>query len=541
MRTAVVEDPVVALVVGERQPTFPHSDRLDPPVRQFVQIGDLVPCRFFVGAIGHIWNIRQVVSHGDMNELNSKEHDVLVIGGGPAGENAADLAARGGLKVALIEHELLGGECTYWACMPSKGLLRPGDALDAARRTPGAGAAVQGEIDVQAALERRDALASNWDDAGQVEWLEGVGVELIRGHGRLAGPRIVEVAADGDTTAYHAAKAVIIATGTSGVVPSIEGIDTVDYWTSRDVTTADDVPERLTVIGAGPVGVEMAQAWNWLGSEVTLLELAERLLPKEEPFVGEELRASLERAGIVVHTGAETQTISQSDDVVIHTRVVLADGTVEGIDSDRLLVAVGRQPNTGEIGLDSIGLEPGEFIEVDNDLLATGVDGDWLYAVGDVNGRSLLTHTGKYQARIAGAHIAGQDTEAWGDLKANPRVVFTSPEIAAVGLTEAQARERGVDVAVASHDIGGVAGSSVLGKGYRGTCQIVVDRAADTIVGATFVGPRVSEILHSATIAIIGEVPIDKLWHATPSFPTLSEVWLRLLEAYRDEHGHEFN
>jgi dihydrolipoamide dehydrogenase len=475
--------------------------------------------------------------------IEDSAYDVLVLGGGPAGENVADIAARDGLRVALIERHLVGGECSYWGCMPSKALLRPGEALDEVSRVPGARGAVTGAIDVADALRRRDAFTSNWDDAGQVSWVESVGVDLIRGHARMAGPRTIEVtAADGTTTSHTARRAVVVATGTSSVLPPIPGLRDITTWDNRDITTAKQAPRRLLVIGGGAIGVEMAQAWKWLGSEeVTIVELFDHLLSREEPFAGVELAAALEGMGIAVHVSAATESIErQGSDGPVHATVRLADGSTTVIDADEVLVATGRRANTDDIGLDIIGLEPGRFIPVDDNLVAAGVDGGWLYAVGDVNGRSLLTHTAKYQARIAGAHINGVDTVAWGDTKATPRVVFTSPEVAAVGMTEQQARDHGLEVHTVRYDIGHVAAASVLGKGHGGTAQLVIDASRQVIVGATFVGPRVGEILHAATIAIVAEVPLEKLWHAIPSFPTLSEVWLRLLEAYRDQFGVGF-
>jgi dihydrolipoamide dehydrogenase len=487
--------------------------------------------------------------------MNSSEHkvnstrpdttyDVLVIGGGPAGENAADIAARSGLQVGLIEHELLGGECTYWACMPSKALLRPGEALEALRRVPGAREAINGNLDVSEALKRRDALASHADDSGQATWLEGVGVDLIRGHGRIAGHRQVSVTSDdGSVAMYEAHQAVVVATGSSAAFPPIDGLNEAGIWDSRDVTTAKDIPRRLLVIGGGVVGVEMAQAWKWLGSEeVTIVELFDHLLSREERFAGDELEAALVRMGITVHTSASTRSIRRGrQDGPATAHIVLADESAVEIEADEVLVATGRRPNTADLGLETIGLEPGAHITVDDHLRAQAVPGGWLYAVGDVNCRSLLTHTGKYQARIAGAHIAGLETSAWGDRTAMPRVVFTSPEVAAVGLTEAQAIKQGVEVRTVEYDIGRLAGASVLGRGYRGTSKLVIDATREVIVGATFVGPRVGELLHAATIAIVAEVPLETLWHAIPAFPTLSEVWLRLLEQYRDEYGKVFS
>jgi pyruvate/2-oxoglutarate dehydrogenase complex dihydrolipoamide dehydrogenase (E3) component len=472
--------------------------------------------------------------------MTAEQFDVIVIGAGPAGENVADVATSHGLSTAIVERELVGGECSYWACMPSKGLLRPGELQDLARRTPGF---VGGAIDAEDALAHRDALAAHWDDAGQVEWLEGVGVTLLRGHGRINGERVVEVERDdGTVVRLEAAKAVVIATGTAASMPPIDGLSDADAWDSRDVTSADEVPQRLVIVGGGVVGVEMAQAWKTLGAEqVTIIELSDRLLAVEEPFVGQELAESFERLGIRVLTNASTTHVRRDGaDRPFILDVTLAEDRTVSIEADELLVATGRKPNTADLGLSTIGLDDGETIEVDDHLLAAGVEGDWLYAVGDVNGRSLLTHTGKYQARILGAHLAGLSTAAWGDRKATPRVIFTTPQIAAVGLTAAAARDSGLDVRTVTHDIGKTAGASTLGKGHHGTCQLVVDADRHVIVGATFIGPMVGELLHSATIAIIGELPLETLWHAVPSFPTLSEVWLRLLETYRDEYGHEF-
>jgi len=472
--------------------------------------------------------------------MTDRTFDVIVLGAGPAGENAADVAARHGLEVAIVERELVGGECSYWACMPSKALLRPGDVADMAARTPGF---TGGSIDVEATLERRDALAARWDDSGQVSWLESANVHLVRGQGRLAGERTVTVeSADGLVSQYEAKRAVVVATGTSAAMPPIKGLAEAGVWDSRDVTTAKDVPRRLLVIGGGVVGVEMAQAWKTLGSEeMTVIELFDRLLAREEPAAGSELRQSFEKMGIRVLTGARTNRISrQGPDGPVTAEILLEDGSNISVEADEVLVATGRHPNTDDLGLETVGLEAGSYIEVDDHLRATALADGWLYAVGDVNGRSLLTHTGKYQARIAGAHIAGLVTRAWGDSKATPRVVFTNPKVAAVGMTESAAREAGISVRTVEYDIGHVAGAATLGRGYHGTSKLVIDADRRVIVGATFIGPMVGELLHAATIAIVGEVPLDTLWHAVPAFPILSEVWLRLLETYRDQYGHEF-
>ncbi|GAB2818180.1 dihydrolipoyl dehydrogenase family protein [Streptomyces daliensis] len=477
-------------------------------------------------------------------ETDTDTYDVIVIGAGPVGENVADRAHAAGLSAVIVERELVGGECSYWACMPSKALLRPVAAVADARRVAGAAQAVTGKPDAAAVLKRRDGFASDWKDDGQVGWLESVGIDLVRGHGRLDGPRRVTVERpDGTTTTLTARHAVAVCTGSRAALPGLPGIEAAKPWTSREATSAKEVPGRLAVVGGGVVGVEMATAWRALGSAVTVLVRGERLLPKMEPFAGELVAESLAEAGASVRTGVSVERLARPapDGPVTLT---LDDGGELVV--DEVLFATGRAPRTEDIGLDTVGLKPGNWLSVDDSCRVEGVEDGWLYAVGDANGRALLTHQGKYQARIAGAALAARatgasalETGAWGahaataDHAAVPQVVFSDPEATSAGLTAEEAASRGLRVRAVDVDLGGVAGAALFADGYRGRARMVVDLDTETVVGATFVGPGVSELLHSATTAIVGEIPLHRLWHAVPAYPTISEVWLRLLEGYR--------
>ncbi|WP_349428368.1 NAD(P)/FAD-dependent oxidoreductase [Microbacterium sp. LWS13-1.2] len=470
--------------------------------------------------------------------MTSREYDLIVIGAGPVGENVADRATQGGLSVVVVESELVGGECSYWACIPSKAMLRAGAALSAARRVKGAAAAVTGSVDVAATLVRRDELVHHWDDTSQVDWLHGAGIDLVRGHGRLTGERQVTVTgADGSETVLTARHAVAVSTGSAALLPDIPGLREVQPWTSREATGVHDVPASLAVLGGGVVGSEMATLFTSFGATVTVIARS-GLLRGVEPFAGEAVAKALTDAGTAVRTGVEVEKVSRDGggDVVLS----LSDGSE--VRAAEVLVATGRVPRTSDIGLETVGLEPGAWLDVDDTLRVRGVD--WLYAVGDVNHRALLTHQGKYQARAAGDVIAARaraadiDDAPWGshvataDHAAVPQVIFTDPEVAAVGHTEESARAAGLDIRVIDYDLSWLAGSSELADDYQGRARAIVDEKRRVLVGATFVGQDVGEMLHAATIAIVGEVPIERLWHAVPSYPTIGEVWLRWLEEY---------
>lgn len=470
------------------------------------------------------------------------EYDVVVLGGGPAGENIVDRTRAAGLTTALVEGELVGGECSYWACVPSKSLLRPALARADARRVPGLADRVEGPLDAEAVFAHRDYWTGSWKDGGQVDWLDSIGAHLYRGHGRLYGVRKVAVSSpEGEHHVLSARHAVVVATGTRAMVPDLPGLAGARPWTSREATSARQVPGRLLIVGGSVVAAEMATAWQALGSEVTVLVRGSRLLPRMEPFAGELVAEALREAGAVVRTGVAVEAVVR-DGSTGPVRVVLEGG--EFLEGDELLMATGRAPRTEDIGLDTVGLTPGDWIPVDDSCRVRGHD--WLYAVGDVNHRALLTHQGKYQARIAGAAIAARaagspalDTGRWGahaataDTQALPQAVFTDPEAAAVGLTLAEAERAGHRVRAVDYDLGKVSGAGLYADGYRGRARMVVDLDREVLLGATFVGPGAAELVHAATIAVAGEVPIGRLWHAVPAFPTISEIWLRLLETYR--------
>ncbi|MDJ0393915.1 NAD(P)/FAD-dependent oxidoreductase [Rhodococcus sp. G-MC3] len=470
------------------------------------------------------------------------EFDVIVIGGGPVGENAASYAIAGSDRTAVIvEHELVGGECSYWACMPSKALLRPSEVLETARNMPGVKEIVgERTLDVDAVLARRESFTHGLDDSSQVKWAESTGISVVRGHGRISGERAVEV--DGRTlTARHA---VVIATGTSASVPNTPGLRDALPWISRDATNIHEIPQRVAVIGGGVVATEAATWLLAFGADVTLIVRGSRLLANGEPFASDLVADALKKRGAKILFDADLTSVSRPDAKdtgigQIHGGPAELTVGSERITVDEILVAAGRRPASDDLGLSAVGIEDGKYIEVNDQLQVPGQP--WLYAAGDVNGRAPLTHMGKYQARVAGDVIAaraagkpldGKRFAASADHGQIPQVVFTPVQVAAVGQTEKQARDSGIDVEIVGVDIA-VAGSSLQQDNYAGHAQLVIDKTADVVVGATFVGPGVDELVHAATIAVVGKVTLDDLWHAVPSYPTVSEVWLRLLESRR--------
>jgi pyruvate/2-oxoglutarate dehydrogenase complex dihydrolipoamide dehydrogenase (E3) component len=478
------------------------------------------------------------------------EWDVIVLGGAAAGEVAAQYATQSsGLEAVIVEKDLVGGECSYWACMPSKALLRPVEVLAAARDLPGvAELVVDRDLDRKAVLARRDTVVKHLDDSSQIQWAHGAGIDVVRGHGRLDGERAVVVDADGRERRITARHAVVLDTGSTPFLPAVPGLREARPWVSRDVTNLHDVPGRVVVLGGGVVACEAATWLNGLGAGTTVVHRGPRLLARNEPFAGDLVADSLRRSGVDVRLGTSVTAVRRADvnrAGVGHVHggevtVTLSDGGT--LTADEIVVATGRTANSEGIGLETVGLTAGGPVPVDDHMTVTGVAGDWLYAIGDLCGRALLTHMGKYQARIAGAVIAARAAgrtlddgpfTPYADVADHglvPQVVFTDPEIGAVGLTEAEARERGLDVQVVDYDLAALAGTYVLRDNYVGRARLVLDRSADVVVGATFAGTGVAELTHSATAAVVARIPVPVLWHVVPSYPTVSEAWLRLLE-----------
>jgi pyruvate/2-oxoglutarate dehydrogenase complex dihydrolipoamide dehydrogenase (E3) component len=464
--------------------------------------------------------------------------DVIVVGAGPVGETAAARAIRGGLTAAVVERRLVGGECNYYGCIPSKALLWPMDIAAEVGRMPGL--QLRGAIDTPAVLARRDDFVYHHDDSGPVNWIEKLPATFVRGQGRLAGPKRVAVTEPGGSRRELTARqAVVLATGSDPLIPPVAGLAEAGPWTNRQATSVEQVPRRLMVIGGGPVACEMTQALHSLGAaQATMIVRDDRLLPRTEAFAGQMLARSFEQSGIAVRFGRSVRRVDRpvpGGPLTAH----VDDGTQ--VEADEILVATGRRPVVADIGLETIGLPPDGPLAVDDSMRLTSVPDGWLYAIGDVNGRNMLTHMGKYQARVCGDVIAARargladdkpSLRDSADARGAPQAIFTDPQVITAGRTEAKARADGFRVRTVMFDMAGAPGAALQADGYTGQAKLVVDEDRDVLLGATVVGPGVVDHLHAITIAVTAEVPLDKLWHAVPAFPTVSEFWLYLLEQY---------
>ena len=441
-----------------------------------------------------------------MTNDQSSAVDVIVLGVGTCGEDLSLRLLDAGLSVVGIEADLVGGECAYWACIPSKMMIRAANALQEARRVEGMAGHVEVTPDWSQVAERvRTEAAGGWDDSFAVQRFEGRGGRLIHGRGMLTGSRTVSVGDESIT----ARLGVVIATGSKAAIPAIDGLDGVDYWTTHDVIKAEELPDSLIVLGGGPIGCELGQVLARFGVNVTIVEAADRLLPGEEPEASEAVAAAFEAEGIKVRAGAMVQQV-RSDDASI---VITLDGGEE-ISGSRLLVATGRTVDLSGLGLESVGLAGEKFIEVDEHMRA----GDGLWAMGDVTGKAMFTHMAVHQSGIIGSDILGED-HAPARYDAVPRAVFTDPEVGAVGVTEAEARAAGMDVEIAVKRVP-YTFRGWLHRASSGVIKIIAERDTGVLLGATVSGPSATEILGMLTLAVRSRNTLDDLRGMIYAFPT---------------------